>query len=176
MAYAIGLIIKNYLIIESCRPLDDGNCARFGYFTLAESFYVFLTAIFVGACHWSISIHNLVGKILNLMRAQYTDLRDTYHQMFQNIVEEVSVATGGIKIEAVVVPSMAMNAFALSDFNGRHVIGVTEGLLSRLSRSQIEAVVGHEAAHIVSGDCLATTVTTEVRHVAINCCNAGIII
>src|SRR6185503_11744032 len=52
--------------------------------------------------------------------------------------------------------------FALSDFQGRHVIGTTEGVLSRLSRAQIEAIVGHEAAHVVSGDCLATTVTSSL--------------
>ena len=55
-----------------------------------------------------------------------------------------------------------MNAFAVMDYDGRAVIGVTEGLLARLTRPQIEAVVGHEAAHIVSGDCLATTVISSL--------------
>ena len=72
------------------------------------------------------------------------------------------MATGGRKIEGMVIPTSAMNAFALMDFEGRSVIGVTEGLLARLTRAQLEAVVGHEAAHIVSGDCLATTVTTSL--------------
>ncbi|MCK5179971.1 MAG: M48 family metalloprotease, partial [Candidatus Omnitrophica bacterium] len=62
----------------------------------------------------------------------------------------------------VVIPTMAMNAFALADFSGQAVIGLTEGMLARLTRSQIEAVVGHEAAHIVSGDCLSTTITTSL--------------
>jgi Zn-finger nucleic acid-binding protein len=42
------------------------------------------------------------------------------------------------------------------------VIGITEGLLSRLNRSQIEAVVAHEAAHIVSGDSRAATVVSSL--------------
>lgn len=160
-AYVLGLVIKNYLIYESrqnAEYLDIG----FEYFNLSETFQIFVFAIFVAFMHWTISVSNLINKILSIMRAQPPDRNDFYHQMFKNIVEEVSVATGGQKIEAVVVPSMAMNAFALSDFNGRSVIGVTEGLLSRLSREQIEAVVGHEAAHIVSGDCLATTVTSSM--------------
>ena len=65
-------------------------------------------------------------------------------------------------MDPVVIPTMAINAFAVSDFSGRAVIGVTEGMLARLTRAQLEAVVGHEAAHIVTGDCLATTVTSSL--------------
>lgn len=100
--------------------------------------------------------------MLKMLGAEELNGDDAYHQMFQNIVDEVSVATGGKKIEGVVVPTMAMNAFALADFEGKAVIGVTEGLLAKLNRAQMEAVVGHEAAHLVSGDCLSTTVTTSI--------------
>jgi len=119
-------------------------------------------AAFVGLIYWFTTTANLVPKILLRVAAQDLDPEDSYHQMFQNIIKEVSIATGGRKIRGVVVPTMAMNAFAVADFEGREVIGVTEGLLSRLSRSQIEAVVGHEAAHIVRGDCLSTTVITSL--------------
>lgn len=161
MAYLLGLVIKNYLIYESGQHSDYLEIG-INYFNLSETFMIFIFSLFVAFIHWTISVSNLINKILSIMQAQFPDINDSYHQMFKNIVEEVSVATGGQKIEAVVVPSMAMNAFALSDFSGRSVIGVTEGLLSRLSREQIEAVVGHEAAHIVSGDCLATTVTSSM--------------
>lgn len=161
MFYVISLAVKFYLYFDRCSD-HQFNCQPFTFFNFVETVGLLMLASFVGIIHWVISTHRLIDKILNIMKAESPALNDTYHQMFRNIVEEVSVATGGVKIEAVVVPSMAMNAFALSDFNGRHVIGATEGLLSRLPRAQIEAVVGHEAAHIVSGDCLSTTVTSSL--------------
>lgn len=51
---------------------------------------------------------------------------------------------------------------SLADFQGRKVIGITEGLLGKLNRRQIEAVVGHEVAHILSGDCFFSTVTCSL--------------
>ena len=52
---------------------------------------------------------------------------------------------------------MSINAFSIADFDHTPVIGVTEGLLMRFKRPQIEAVVAHEAAHILKGDSLDTT-------------------
>ncbi len=49
-------------------------------------------------------------------------------------------------------------ACAIADGTGRAALVVTEGLLARLTRAQLEAVVGHEAAHIASGDSVATGV------------------
>ena len=138
------------------------------YFTLPSlqhTLIVFVVASVVGLLHWWASTSDLINKICGLIGAVPIDSKDTYHQYLKNIVEEVSVAIGGRPLEAWVLPSVSMNAFALEDFNGRAVIGVTEGLLTRLSRAQIEAVVGHEAGHIISGDCLSTTVTCALAEI-----------
>jgi heat shock protein HtpX len=78
--------------------------------------------------------------------------QDTFHKQFSNTVEEAKIALGLKAVEAVVVPSHAMNAFSFEDWKGRQVIGITEGLLSRLTRAELEAVVAHEAAHLAHGD------------------------
>ncbi len=57
------------------------------------------------------------------------------------------------------VPTLGMNAFAFSDLHGGGVVGVTEGALSRLSRPQLQAVVAHEFAHILSGTYVTATVS-----------------
>lgn len=128
------------------------------FLTPGESLLVLLIALAAGLIHWYFSIQNLISKILTSLGAKDLDPGDGYHQMFQNILEEVSVACGGKKVEGVVIPTSSLNAFAVSDYSGRNVIGITEGLLARLKRHQLEAVVGHEMAHIVSGDSLTTTV------------------
>jgi len=53
---------------------------------------------------------------------------------------------------------MGANAFAVQDGKNRCAIGVTEGLLSKLDRSELTAVISHEAAHLLHEDSkLATT-------------------
>ncbi len=156
--WLIALTAKNFILQEYAgyRPNP------FLSLGLRDSLLILAAALLAGYAHWSYTTNNLVTKVSSVLKAEPLNKNDTYHQKLQNIIDEVSVATGGRKIEGMVIPTSAMNAFALMDFEGRAVIGVTEGLLARLTRAQLEAVVGHEAAHIVAGDCLATTVTTSL--------------
>ena len=127
-----------------------------------ESVFVFLVAFSFALGHWLVATANMIEKILGLLGARELDERDTYHQILGNIVEEVGVATGGVKMRCCVVPISALNAFAITDLKGNAVIGVTEGLLGRLSRSQLESVIAHEAAHVVSEDSLIKTITCSL--------------
>lgn len=119
----------------------------------------FLTALL----HWFFSTYNLLNRLLKILNARFLDPHDLYHQIFNNIIEEIKVATGGrFPITPCVINSHYLNAFAIADFKGNCVIGVTEGLLIKLTRRQLEAVVAHEASHLLWGDCLLTTVTTSI--------------
>ncbi len=118
-----------------------------------------LVALLAACVHWLFSTHDLIGRVVGAVMAKPLEPGDTYHQRLKNIVEEVGVATGGrYRIEPYIMPTAALNACAVSDFNNRAAIIVTEGLLARSSRAQLEGVVGHEAAHIASGDSLARSI------------------
>jgi len=157
--WLIAVLIMNYVSYET-----DPQAYSFTFLVLKFSHTLIILgfALAIGYAHWAYTTAGLIPKILGVLKAEPLNSKDRYHQMFKNIVEEVSVATGGRVMEGAVVPTMAMNAFAVTDFSGRAVIGVTEGMLARLTRAQLEAVVGHEAAHIVTGDCLSTTITTSL--------------
>jgi Zn-dependent protease with chaperone function/Zn-finger nucleic acid-binding protein len=68
------------------------------------------------------------------------------------MVEEAEAATGIRPIQPVILPTPGCNAFSLQDGKGGAVIGVTDGILSKLSRDELSAVVAHEAAHLVHED------------------------
>ncbi len=124
-----------------------------------EVLYVLLFALCAAVIHAAYSVNNAMPLIQRNLEAQNVDLSDKYHERFKRIVDEVNVATGNkYKITPIVIPTVAMNAFAISDNRRNAVIGVTEGLLSKLNRQQLEAVVAHECGHIVSGDSFQTTV------------------
>ncbi|MES2071021.1 MAG: M48 family metallopeptidase [Pseudomonadota bacterium] len=70
-----------------------------------------------------------------------------------NIVEEMSLASG-IACPRVYVLDReeAINAFAAGYHQNEAVVAVTRGALVRLTRDELQGVVGHEFSHIMNGD------------------------
>jgi heat shock protein HtpX len=69
-----------------------------------------------------------------------------------NVVEEMAIAAGQPKPRIFLVPDVDPNAFATGLEPQTAAIAVTEGLLSQLSRDELQAVVAHEMAHIRNFD------------------------
>ncbi|MBF0532137.1 MAG: M48 family metalloprotease [Candidatus Omnitrophica bacterium] len=111
---------------------------------------------------FGLSGSGIVPRILSAMGARDLDENDPRQKMALNIIDEVSVATGGMKMRGVLLPGLALNAFAVSDPSNTPVIGVTEGLLYKFNRAQLEAVIGHEAGHIVSRDSQSASFVSSV--------------
>jgi heat shock protein HtpX len=69
-----------------------------------------------------------------------------------NVVEEMAIASGLPRPKIWVVPDPDPNAFATGRDAATASIAVTEGLLTRLSRDELQAVIAHEMAHIQNLD------------------------
>jgi Zn-dependent protease with chaperone function/Zn-finger nucleic acid-binding protein len=113
----------------------------------------------VALLYWGLAQIGARGRLMTAMHCRPLDPGDRYHARLANIVEEMRLATGAPRIECVTVRTVGLNAFAFSDLRGGGVVGVTEGALARLSRQQLEAVVAHEFAHILSGSYVTVTVS-----------------
>ncbi|MBI2515266.1 M48 family metalloprotease, partial [Candidatus Wolfebacteria bacterium] len=75
-----------------------------------------------------------------------------------NIVENLAI-TGGLPIPKIyIIPETQPNAFATGRNPEHAVVAVTEGLLRRLDRSELEGVLAHELAHIGNRDILLSSV------------------
>lgn len=152
--WIIALLVTNFYFFgkyfdESNAVFSEVTFQPLGWVT---SFKIFLFALALAVVQWFFTTFQLVDRLIYLFRAQDPDPTDPTQKMFKNIVEEVCVATGGTHIRPMIIPSMMLNACALSDGKSIPVIAVTKGLLYKLNRDHIEAVVGHEAAHILSKD------------------------
>lgn len=113
--------------------------------------------------HYIISYYNAVKTLSKQLSMQVPDPEDEIHKVLLNVVEEIHIVTGGKKkMRPMVIPTMSLNALAVTDIAGDSVIGITEGLLARLSREELEAVIAHEAYHILSGDCRETTLAVSL--------------
>lgn len=123
---------------------------------------VSLLAMGGAALHWQFAVRGAVQRILSSLGAHPIDESDRYHKVFDNIVQEMGISAGGRTITPVVLGTSAMNAFTVGDPSGDTVIGVTEGLLARLTRNQLQAVVAHEMAHIVEADHVLKTIACSL--------------
>lgn len=128
-------------------------------FTLRGLGLIFGLALAVSLLYWLSAQVGARRRLLTAMHGRPLDPGDRYHERLANVVEEMRIATGAPRIECVTVRTVGLNAFAFSDLHGGGVIGVTEGALARLSRQQLQAVVAHEFAHILSGSYATVTVS-----------------
>ncbi|MBI4248816.1 MAG: protease HtpX [Elusimicrobia bacterium] len=64
--------------------------------------------------------------------------------------------------EVGVYDSPEVNAFATGPTKARALVAVSSGLIGRLSRRQMEGVLGHEVAHIANGDMVTMTLVQGV--------------
>ena len=81
-----------------------------------------------------------------------TDEDRLRYRQYQNVVEEVAIAAGLPVPAAYVIPDADANAFATGRDPAHASIAVTDGLLYRLNREELQAVVAHELSHIRNFD------------------------
>jgi len=90
-------------------------------------------------------------------------------QLF-NVVEEMSIAAGIPVPKVYIIDDTAPNAFATGRKPELASIAVTTGLLSKLTRDELQGVIAHEMSHINNYDILyATLIAILVGTIALLC-------
>jgi len=84
------------------------------------------------------------------------------HARLFNLVEALCVNAGVPPPGLFVVADAGMNALSIGRTPRHATLVVTEGLLDRLNRVELEAVLAHELAHIKSDDILISTVSVAL--------------
>ncbi len=70
----------------------------------------------------------------------------------------------GIGMPEVGIFEGAPNAFATGAFKNSALVAVSTGLLQGMTRDEVEAVIGHEVAHIANGDMVTMTLIQGVMN------------
>jgi heat shock protein HtpX len=68
----------------------------------------------------------------------------------------------GIAMPEVAVYDGEPNAFATGAFKNSALVAVSTGLLQSMNREEVEAVLGHEIAHVANGDMVTLTLIQGV--------------
>jgi len=79
------------------------------------------------------------------------DSPDPTHQWLVQTVGRLAQGAG-VQMPEVAIFEGAPNAFATGAFKNSALVAVSTGLLQTMTREEVEAVIGHEVAHIANGD------------------------
>jgi heat shock protein HtpX len=108
------------------------------------------------------SLHEGDKAVLQSATARPIDPRDPREKMLDNVAEEMAIAAGLPKPRVYVIPDSDPNAFATGSGPDRASIAVTRGLLDKLDRAEVQAVVAHEMSHVRNYDIRLMTVVAAL--------------
>ena len=92
------------------------------------------------------------GDKLVLAQSQAKPMQPNEAPQLENIVETLAIGLGVPAPKIYVIDDTAPNAFATGRDPRHASIAVTRGLLEKLDRTELEAVIAHEMSHVVNRD------------------------
>ena len=109
------------------------------------------------------AVFGMGGAFVSLLISKWTARQMTGAQVIEqpsNPAEQWLVSTvrsqaerAGIGMpEVAIYPSPDLNAFATGANRNKALVAVSSGLLQRMDRREVEAVLGHEISHVANGD------------------------
>jgi heat shock protein HtpX len=112
------------------------------------------------------------GSIISLLISKQAAKWSTHAQIIDGtessdarwIVESVRklAEKAGIAMPEVAIYEGPPNAFATGPSRNNSLVAVSTGLLQSMSREEVEAVLGHEVAHVANGDMVTMTLIQGV--------------
>jgi Zn-dependent protease with chaperone function len=95
----------------------------------------------------SVVAESMGGRLVN------SNTSDPNERKLLNVVEEMAIASGVPMPQVYVLDNEeGINAFAAGHTTGDAAVGVTRSCITKLSRDELQGVIGHEFSHILNGD------------------------
>jgi len=93
-----------------------------------------------------------------LAMSKAREIKKSDHPELYRLVENLCITAGLPLPKIYIINEQAPNAFATGRNPEHAVVAVTQGLLDKLERSELEGVIAHELSHIGNRDILLQTV------------------
>ncbi len=114
----------------------------------------------IGSAMWG--LNSGAATVLASSSAQPIPPDDPKYQQLRNVVDEMTIASGLPRPRLFVIPDQDPNAFATGKDPQHACIAVTEGLMEKLNREELQGVVAHEMSHIRNYDTRMMTVVAAL--------------
>ena len=141
-------IILFFLVLIFLLAWAFGQITELGPYAVILAFIIAIAMTF-GSYYYSDKI------VLAVSKARPVEKKDFPY--LYNVVEGLAIAAGLPKPRCYIIDDTAPNAFASGRNPENAVIVVTNGLLQKLNRVELEGVIAHEMSHIKNYDVLLQT-------------------
>jgi heat shock protein HtpX len=153
--FAILIVASVTLRLLGVEPWLNANGINF------QSLLIFGAILGFGGAFVSLAISKWMAK--RMMGVQVIDNPRNEHEAW--LLETVRRLAGQAGIgmpEVGYFDSPAPNAFATGARRDKSLVAVSTGLLQRMDRKEVEAVLGHEVSHVANGDMVTLTLIQGV--------------
>ncbi|MEA1910023.1 MAG: M48 family metallopeptidase [Patescibacteria group bacterium] len=121
---------------------------------------ILLIAVLISVFSSWNSYYNGDKMILKLSNARPVQPdKELKQKQIVNLVENLCITAGLPVPKVYIIPDKAPNAFAVGRDPKHASIALTEGLIEKLEKVELEGVIAHELSHIKNYDILLMTVT-----------------
>ncbi|MFC1750365.1 zinc metalloprotease HtpX [Pseudomonadota bacterium] len=125
--------------------------AVIGYAWVGNIYFGLIVSFIIGFIYTIIAWNSGKKMLMGISGAKKVS-KQNYPHLFHS-VEGLAIAAGLKKPpEIYVIPEQAMNAFATGRDPENSAIAVTQGLVDKMSRQEMEGVIAHEMSHIKNYD------------------------
>ena len=133
-----------------------------------------VVALIIGSWSAVSGLESGAAKVLDSCEAQPVDEHDPKYQTYRDVAEEMAIAAGLPVPKLYVIPDPDPNAFATGKDPQHASIAVTEGLLEKLNREELQGVIGHEMSHVRNYDIRMMTVVAALIGAVLLLSEAGL--
>jgi heat shock protein HtpX len=119
-------------------------------------------ALIAGGLFASWGLQSGATAVLSSSQAYPVPENDPKFRTLINVVDEMTIASGLPRPKLYIVPDPDPNAFATGKDPQHSYIAVTEGLVEKLNREELQAVIAHEMSHVKNYDIRTMTIVAAL--------------
>ena len=164
----VGLVADTFILQSQYRGIGLGQCF---YALVTFQVVPFATVIMAGIAVVSLFItYAMYDKIMLLGTDSHEITLETaanlQEKQLYNVVEEMKVAAGLQYMPKVfLIEADYMNAFASGYSEKSAMVAITRGLMEKLDRAELQAVMAHELSHIRHHDIKLTLMVAILSNI-----------
>jgi heat shock protein HtpX len=121
-----------------------------------------LVAMVLGGYGAYSGLESGASSILRSSHALPVDRNDDRYRQLVNVTDEMAIASGLPAPQLFVIPDPDPNAFAAGKDPQHACIAVTQGLVDRMTRDELQGVIAHEMGHVRNLDIRLMTVVAAL--------------
>ena len=177
---AVGLLIDLYMHVDlSQLPLSQAIIALVT-FQVTPAATLLMGAIAIISLLITFALHDRIIMLgTEYFEVNPKTARNNEELQLYNVIEELKIAAGlRFMPKVFLIEADYMNAFASGYSEKSALVAITRGLMQKLSRSELQAVMAHELSHIRHHDIkltLMATVLSNIMIIAIDILFRGVI-